>query len=263
MQLGIIKRIFFIKISHFYQIWIYIYRLYTYMYNVRTIYFNWTQRRCFNSQLKIFKYHFDTNIKPTSCNWRFYSYTGQFVWQYLIFLWNNKLMMLGFAVFFKNLTVCQHLKVLSIEERKETRKFSFLWRKRWNCYPFRNWRCFHLHDDVIKWKHFLRYLPFVRGIHRSPLISPDKGQWRGAFMFSFISAWISGWVNNRESGDLRCHRTHYDAIVMSSSFRNLRARKQFTLILFTLTWTKHAFSKIFENNWQVYHSNLYKFSWLQ
>ena len=23
------------------------------------------------------------------------------------------------------------------------------------------------HDDVIKWKHFPRYWPFVRGIHRS------------------------------------------------------------------------------------------------
>ena len=28
------------------------------------------------------------------------------------------------------------------------------------------------HDDVIKWKHFPRYLPFVRGIHRSPVNSP-------------------------------------------------------------------------------------------
>ena len=26
-----------------------------------------------------------------------------------------------------------------------------------------------LHDDVIKWKHFQRYWPFVRGIHRSPV----------------------------------------------------------------------------------------------
>ena len=25
------------------------------------------------------------------------------------------------------------------------------------------------HDDVIKWKHFPRYWPFVRGIHRSPV----------------------------------------------------------------------------------------------
>ena len=29
-------------------------------------------------------------------------------------------------------------------------------------------------DDVIKLKHFLRYWPFVRGIHRSPLNSPHK-----------------------------------------------------------------------------------------
>ena len=37
------------------------------------------------------------------------------------------------------------------------------------------------HDDVIKWKHFLRNWPFVRGIHRSPVNSPHKGQWSGAF----------------------------------------------------------------------------------
>ena len=43
------------------------------------------------------------------------------------------------------------------------------------------------HDDVIKWKHFPRYWPFVRGIHRSPVNSPHKGQWRGALMFSLMS----------------------------------------------------------------------------
>ena len=42
------------------------------------------------------------------------------------------------------------------------------------------------HDDVIKWKHFPRYWPFVRGIHRSPVNSTHKGQWRGAFSFSLI-----------------------------------------------------------------------------
>ena len=31
-----------------------------------------------------------------------------------------------------------------------------------------------VHDDVIKWKHFPRYWPFVRGIYRSPLISPHN-----------------------------------------------------------------------------------------
>ena len=70
------------------------------------------------------------------------------------------------------------------------------------------------HDDVIKWKQFPRYWPFVRGIHRSPVNSPHKGQWRGSLMFSLICAQINGWVNNREAGDLRRHPAHCDVIVM-------------------------------------------------
>ena len=70
------------------------------------------------------------------------------------------------------------------------------------------------HDDVIKWKHFPRYWPFVRGIHRWPMNSPQKGQWCEALMLSLISAWINGWVNNREAGDLRRHCVYYDVIVM-------------------------------------------------
>ena len=66
-----------------------------------------------------------------------------------------------------------------------------------------------------KWRHFLLYWPFLRGIHRSPVNSPHKGQWRGALMISLICAWINGWVNTCEAGDLRCHRTHYDATVMN------------------------------------------------
>ena len=84
------------------------------------------------------------------------------------------------------------------------------------------------HDDVIKWKHFPRYWPFVRGIHRSPVNFPHKGQWRGALMFSLIGVWINGWVNSREVGDLRRYRAHYDVIVM------LRFCYRFTS-----TWTHH------------------------
>ena len=71
-----------------------------------------------------------------------------------------------------------------------------------------------VHDDVIKWKHFPRYWLFVRGIHRVPVNSPHKGQWRGALMFSLICGRINRWVNNGEAGDLRRYRTHYDVIVM-------------------------------------------------
>ena len=72
----------------------------------------------------------------------------------------------------------------------------------------------NFHDDIIKWKLFPRYWPFVQGIHRSTVNSPHKGQWRGALMFSLICVWINGWVNNREAGDLRRHGAHYDVIVM-------------------------------------------------
>ena len=67
-----------------------------------------------------------------------------------------------------------------------------------------------LHDDAIKWKHFPRCRPFVRGIHWSPMISPHKDQWRGALMLSLICAWTNGSANNRGVGDLRHHRAHYD-----------------------------------------------------
>ena len=55
------------------------------------------------------------------------------------------------------------------------------------------------HND-IKCKHFPHYWPFVWGIHRSPVNSPHKGQWRGALMFSLICTRINGWVNNHMIG---------------------------------------------------------------
>ena len=70
------------------------------------------------------------------------------------------------------------------------------------------------HDDVIKWRPFPRYWPFVRGIHRSPVISPYRGHWSGAWLFSLICAWTNDLVNNRDADDLRRHRTNYDVTVM-------------------------------------------------
>ena len=79
-----------------------------------------------------------------------------------------------------------------------------------------------LYDQVERvvtetwWRHqmvtFSALLAFYAG--NSSVNSPHKGQWRGALMFSLICAWINGWVNNREAGDLRRHRTHYDVPVM-------------------------------------------------
>ena len=57
------------------------------------------------------------------------------------------------------------------------------WLHRWNDFN---------HRDVIKWKHFPDYWPFVRGIHR----------WRGALLLSWVCVWANGWTDNGGAGDL-------------------------------------------------------------
>ena len=58
-----------------------------------------------------------------------------------------------------------------------------------------------LHDDVIQWKHFPCYWPFVRGIHRSPVNSPRKA--------SDAELWLSkqswGWSFGTSSRSLWRH----------------------------------------------------------
>ena len=96
-----------------------------------------------------------------------------------------------------------------------------------SCFYFLNehgdWNNWHesIHYDVKKWKHFPRYWPFVRRIHRSPVNFPHKGHWPGALMFSLICTQIKGWVNHGEGGDLRRHRAHYDVTVMQFEYCQL------------------------------------------
>ena len=70
------------------------------------------------------------------------------------------------------------------------------------------------HDDVIKWNYLPRYWPFVRWIHRSPVDSPHKGQWRGTLMFYLICTRRNVWRNSRDAGDLRRHRAHDNVTVL-------------------------------------------------
>ena len=66
------------------------------------------------------------------------------------------------------------------------------------------------------WRHQMETFSALLAIcvGNSPMNSPNKGQWRGALMFSLICAWINGRVNNGETGDLRRHCAHYDLTVM-------------------------------------------------
>ena len=86
---------------------------------------------------------------------------------------------------------------------------------------------FHTHPtDAIHWlwinhsitvnnhnhqiKTFACYWPFVRGTHRSPVDSHQKGKRYGALMLSLICAWTNGWASSRHACDLRRHCAHYD-----------------------------------------------------
>ena len=72
-------------------------------------------------------------------------------------------------------------------------------------------------DDVIKWKHFPRDWSFVRGIYRSPVNSPHKGQWRGALIFSLICASTNNWADYGDADDWKRQCAHYDVTVMTVS----------------------------------------------
>ena len=52
------------------------------------------------------------------------------------------------------------------------------------------------------------------GIRRSPVNSRTKASDAELWCFLWSAPWINGWVNNREAGDLRRHRVHYEVIVM-------------------------------------------------
>ena len=72
--------------------------------------------------------------------------------------------------------------------------------------------------SVAWWRHQMETFSALLAlcVGNSPVTgeSPHKGQWRGALMFSLICSWINTWVHNREAGDVRRHRAHYDVSVI-------------------------------------------------
>ena len=85
-------------------------------------------------------------------------------------------------------------------------------------YMRRGFQCSSPQCRISWWRHqmetFSALLAICAGNSPVPVNSPHKGQWRGALMFTLIWVSINGCVNNREAGDVRCYRTHYDVIVV-------------------------------------------------
>ena len=107
-----------------------------------------------------------------------------------------------------------HLKLLSVIGNRD--RFTMRWDDRWKTNPgyIYTW-------GFTWWRHQMETFSALLAIcaGNSPVTGkfPALCQWGGALMFSLICAWMNGWANNREDGDLRCHRTHYDVIVMSTA----------------------------------------------
>ena len=111
----------------------------------------------------------------------------------------------------------------------------------------------HYHDDVIKWKHFPHYWPFVRGIHQSLGNSPHKGQWRRTLIFSLICAWTNRWANNRDTGDLKYHWGHVHYVtVMYFQVRIFLCK--FTLFINNVSHTKFILIWLIDKDFkQIFH----------
>ena len=77
-----------------------------------------------------------------------------------------------------------------------------------------------MHADIIKWKHFPCYWPFVHWIHQSMVNSLHKDQWHGTLMFSLICTWTNVSGNNWDTSGWRRHCAHYDVTLMYTSHWN-------------------------------------------
>ena len=80
----------------------------------------------------------------------------------------------------------------------------------------RLFKCFHYHGNVIKWKHFPRYWPFVRESTRHRYFSLQRPVTRNFAVFFDLrlKKKKNAWVKKRDTGDFRRHHTLHDATVM-------------------------------------------------
>ena len=69
-----------------------------------------------------------------------------------------------------------------------------------------------------RWRHqietFSAYLALCEDNPVVTAVLPHKGHWRETLIFPRICAWANGWINNRDAGELKRHRAHYDVTVL-------------------------------------------------
>ena len=95
------------------------------------------------------------------------------------------------------------------------------------------------HDDVIKWKHFSALLAICVGnSSASDDFSAQRPVTRSFDLFFDLC--LNKWLrNNREAGDLRRYRAHYDVIVMLLETLNQQYIYNW-LTRHTISWQKET-----------------------
>ena len=98
-------------------------------------------------------------------------------------------------------------------------------------FSFYAWWCHQMEN-------FPRYWPFAKGnrrspgIHRSPVNSPHKGQWREVLCFLWSAPEQTVETNNRDAGDLRRHRevqvVHISRVIIAYTLESLSSLTQIT-----------------------------------
>ena len=99
------------------------------------------------------------------------------------------------------------------------------------------------HDDVVTWKHFQHYLPFVKGIHWSSVDSPHKRPVQQSFDVLLL-ALTSCWTNKQFTSDLKWYDAHVTSLwwcILTFIFRGemtKACRSEPSHLLFSLCETK-------------------------
>ena len=112
------------------------------------------------------------------------------------------------------------------------------------------WNC-HYNDVIMSIisKNFPRCWSFVREIHRLPVNSPHKGQWRGALIFFYLP--LNKRLSKQSWGwDLRRHLAHYDVIELEESKHSYlntcqleKFRRQAIIVTLAVSWSIHSKAK--------------------
>ena len=116
-----------------------------------------------------------------------------------------------------------------------------------------------LHDDIIKWKHFLCYWPFVRRIHQLPVNSPHIGQWHGALLLFLSCALSNEWCNNQDADGLildaisliMTYMLSFECAInlITKSLKIAMSAETFWVYLLTMTHGK----SVVENTIEIFH----------